>query len=293
MQLLSARPVAGPTSILGEGPLWDEQNQRLLWIDIRGKQLHWLDPARGVTGSVDTPEMVGSIFLTEDGSLLAAVPTGVRSVDGWSQVADFSPFDPRTRANDGKADPSGRIVVGTMGLEEEPDLGMLYRIGLRPQTGPSSGDEPSVDVLLTELTISNGLAWSDDAATLFHIDTPTGRIMSYGYPLLGVGELVVEISDAVGYPDGMTIDREGFLWVALWNGGAVHRYSPSGELDTVVEVEATNVTCCTFGGPDLTELYITTAADDPAGSAVSHGIAGSLFVCQTDTVGYPSNRVSV
>ncbi len=298
MQLLSARPVAGPRSILGEGPLWDERSQRLWWIDIIGEQLHWLDPANGVTGSSETPEMVGSIFLTEDGSLLAAVPRGVRSVDDWRLRADFHPFDPRTRANDGKTDPDGSIVVGTMGLEEEPGLGKLYRLEVGLQAGPSADRQPDVDVLLSGLTISNGLAWSGDGAALFHIDTPTGRVMSYSYPVLDAGKLVVEIPGAVGFPDGMTIDRDGFLWVALWNGGAIHRYSPSGELDTVVEVGATNVTCCTFGGPDLSELYITTAADHPASQdaaandAASHTVgAGSLFVCQTDSVGYPPNRV--
>lgn len=276
VRFVDAAVVTEVEADLGEGPVWCGESLTVWWVDITGQRLLNTDPATGVTSSVSVDVMPGSVFVTADGQMLVAGQRGI--VLGEEALVLFDPADSRVRANDGKVDPQGRIVVGTMGLDAEPGLGSLFRID------PSSR---SCERLLGDLTISNGLAWSADGAAMFHIDSPTQRVMRYDYPTLGPGEVVVEIPRSSGTPDGMTIDAEGCLWVALWGGGAVHRYRPDGTLDTVVTVPASNVTCCTFGGPDLDQLFITSARSEwSAGD-----LGGSLFMCAPGVSGLAAHRV--
>lgn len=273
---LEATVVVGTEQLaeLGEGPVWVADTQTLWWVDITGQQTLQTDPMSGVTAATPLDVMPGSIYFTTDQRLVFAGPQGVRL--GHELLVPFEPDDLRVRANDGKVDPDGRIVVGTMGLDAEPGLGSLFRIDVAAA---------SCERLLDGLTISNGLAWTSDGASMFHIDSPTQRVMRYGYPELGPGEVVVEIPPSVGTPDGMTIDTEGCLWVALWGGGAVHRYTPEGVLDTVVTVPARNVTCCTFGGAD--QLFITSARSDEP----DDDLGGSLFVCSPGVSGPVARHV--
>lgn len=266
---------AEPLAELGEGPVWDAETHTLWWIDITGQQIFQTDPLTGETRSTLLDAMPGSIYFAADQEMLFAGPRGIRL--GAELLVPFEPEDLRVRANDGKVDPDGRIVVGTMGLDAEPGLGSLFRIDVA--TG-------SCERLLDGLTISNGLAWTSDGTSMFHIDSPSQRVMRYSYPELGQGEVVVEIPTSIGTPDGMTIDAEGCLWVALWGGGAVHRYTPDGVLDAVVTVPARNVTCCTFGGTD--QLYITSARSDEP----DDDLGGSLFVCSPGVSGPAANQVA-
>jgi len=138
--------------------------------------------------------------------------------------------------------------------------------------------------------VSNGLDWTEDGSTLFHIDTPTGRVVAYPYsgrsPALGSPRTAVTIPERRGLPDGMTLDSEGCLWVALWAGGAVHRYTPSGHLDALVEVPATNVTSCTFGGESMDTLYITTASVGLSeAERAAEPMAGALFGAHVGVTG--------
>ncbi|MFF0450014.1 SMP-30/gluconolactonase/LRE family protein [Streptomyces sp. NPDC004609] len=175
------------------------------------------------------------------------------------------------RFNDGGCDPDGRFYCGTMAYDVAPGRGSLLRLDT----------DGSVTRVLTGVTISNGLAWSPDTAT--------GRVDAFDYDTergLTARRTAVRIPDAAGLPDGLAVDAEGHLWVALWGGSAVHRYTPQGRLDAVVELPATQVTACAFGGPDLDRLYITTSRMglDPA----AEPLAGALFRADVGVPGLPA-----
>jgi sugar lactone lactonase YvrE len=181
--------------------------------------------------------------------------------------------DPLIRMNDGACDPQGRFYCGTMAYAETPGAGSLYRLD----------PDGSVQVTLRHVTISNGLQWNQVGDTVFYADTPTGRVDSFDFePASGAftnRRTFAEISGG-GYPDGMAIDEEDGIWVALWGGSAVHRYDKAGRLDLVVDLPVSNVTACAFGGPDLRTLFITTSrqgldpADQPDAGAVFRYEAG-------------------
>jgi sugar lactone lactonase YvrE len=219
--------------------------------------------------------------------LVAACASGLRRVraDGTHEALVALPRRaPDLRMNDGKADPVGRFVGGTMTLEEpRPGAGSLWSFAAGGATELRDG-----------LTIPNGLAWSADGTTLFHIDTPTRRIDAFDYDVasgaIARQRTIVEIPEGAGDPDGMCIDADGALWVALWGGSTVHRYV-DGALDTVVEVPTPYVTCPAFMGADLDELVITTASE-PFGRDVPAG-AGDLYAVVPGVRGAPVNRADV
>jgi sugar lactone lactonase YvrE len=239
---------------LGEGPLWDARTGRIAWVDILGRQVYLHDPATGATESIATPLDVGAIVPRRAGGFMAALQDGFWIVgDGPARrVATVPEARPELRFNDGKCDPAGRFWAGTMPYDEVSPVGALYRLDR----------DGSVARILDGVTISNGLAWSGDGTTFSYIDTPTRRVDAFSYDAT-TGEItnrrtVVEIPEAAGWPDGMTIDAEDGLWVALWGGSAVHRYV-NGRLDRVVALPVSQPTSCAFGGANLDELYITSA----------------------------------
>jgi sugar lactone lactonase YvrE len=183
------------------------------------------------------------------------------------------------RMNEGGCDPQGRFYCGSMAYSEKPGAGTVYRLDT----------DGSVHTVLSEVTISNGIVWSLDGSQVYYIDTPTHRVDVFDFDA-AAGTFhnrrpVVHIDPSLGSPDGMTIDAEGGLWVALWGGRAVHRYTPDGVLDAVIEVPASQVTACAFGGPDLDRLYITTSRRDIDPAAEPQ--AGALFVVTPDVHGIP------
>jgi len=272
---LTPAPVSEARSLLGEGPVWDVEHQVLVWVDIVAKKILTTDPTNGITGSVSTPTEVGAVALVDSGGFAAAFTDGLYLGDGigpWRQLAAIDDSDGTVRMNDGKCDPGGAFVGGTMARDGRATTAALYRIKCSGET----------QRLLGGLSISNGIDWTDDGATMYHIDTPTRRVMAYDYDRtvseLGGGRSVVEIPEAHGFPDGMTVDSEGCLWVALWGGRAVHRYTPDGCLDAVIELPVTNVTACAFGGQDLDTLFITTASVGVEEEKLSaEPLAGALF----------------
>jgi sugar lactone lactonase YvrE len=185
--------------------------------------------------------------------------------------------DSQARFNDGGCDPEGNFLCGTMRYDEGPGGGALYR--LKP--------DQSVDVVLRDVTVSNGLVWTDDGATAYYVDSATHRIDVFDHdPDSGLHNrrTFAEIPSGSGDPDGLTIDVDGGIWVALWKGGAVRRYAANGSLDAIIELPTRLVTACTFGGPGLDELYITTSrygedAPDPS--------AGAVFVARPGVAGLP------
>ncbi len=268
---------------LGEGPLWDECAGDIVWVDILAKQVIRTNMANPDRRDFMCGEPVGSLALTATGGLVGATPTGLRrlDVDEAPYVGRFPVPRPDLRSNDGKAAPGGRFVVGTMSAENPvasesvpvEGCGSLWSFGGK---GPS--------MLVDSTTISNGLAWSADGRVMFHIDTPTRRIMAYDYDpndgTISAPRLRFEVEAEAGAPDGMCIDAEGGLWIALWGGSAVRRYMDD-VLDEIVEVPTPLVTCPAFVGTDLTTLVITTAAEGLSGM----GGAGHVYVCTPDVKG--------
>ncbi|MFI6290808.1 SMP-30/gluconolactonase/LRE family protein [Nonomuraea sp. NPDC050790] len=276
-----------PRANLGEGPRWDGATDTLLWVDIMAGLVHRLDPADGAHEVTEVGRPVGVVAPRTGGGLALAVrdgfavlpdgggppdARGVRDGRGLEMVAAVTER-PGNRMNDGACDRAGRFFAGTMAQDDTPGAGALYRLD------PGGGCERVLD----GVSISNGVAWSPDERLLYYVDTPTGRVDVFDYdPAAGRLDgrrVFAEIPR--GFPDGITVDAAGHVWVALWEGGAVLRLRPDGRLDLTVEVPAANVTSCAFGGPGLGDLYITTAWDGKAG--------GELWRCRTPYTGLPAN----
>lgn len=280
--------VVGPGAVLGEGPVWDEREDVLWWVDIPGMQLHRFDPASGEDSAVDLGDQVGAVALRASGGLVLATPNGFEAYDRSSHrrdvLVEVEADKPDARMNDGKVDRQGRFWAGSMGYEAPSGVGALYRLD----------PDLSVTTMLTGVTISNGLAWSEDDSTLYYIDTMTYRVDAFDFDAttgaIANRRPVVKIPEEEGLPDGMCIDADGYLWVALYNGAAVRRYSPTGELDRIIELPVSQVTCCAFAGPDLADLYITTAAQGFTDEDRAHEPdAGSLYRIRPGVTGTPVN----
>lgn len=272
--------------VVGESPVWDERRGVLLWVDIPGRVLHRYEPHGGRHEVGDLGAVVGALVLRPDGSALAAVADGFAELDldtgqvtGIATVTEAVP----SRMNDGKCDPAGRFWAGTMSHALTPGAAALYRLDT----------DGSVATVLTGVTLSNGLDWSPDGTTMYYIDTMSHGVDAFDFDV-GTGALsnrrrLVDVAEDDGLPDGMTVDAEGFLWVALYLGGAVRRYAPDGSLDAVLRMPVATPTCPVFGGEDLTDLYVTSSAmvmDEPSAEPG----AGGLFRCATGVKGRPANR---
>ncbi|MFD7246129.1 SMP-30/gluconolactonase/LRE family protein [Streptomyces massasporeus] len=253
---------------LGEGPTWDAATGRLLWIDILGSRLHTYDPATGRRAVRRTEQHIGAVKPRAGGGLVLNLRDGVGLLDpdGGFRWLHHDPV-PGRRANDAAVAPDGTLWTGTMRYDEAPGGGTLSRV---------TGDG-SVDVVLDDVAVSNGTGWSPDGRLMYYIDSPTRRIDVFDHAdgRITGRRALAEIEEDAGFPDGLTVDAEGCVWVALWQGSAVRRYTPDGELDRVIELPVPLVTACAFGGADLSDLYITTAR---VGLTRPPALAGSLFV---------------
>ena len=253
---------------LGEGPTWDAAAGRLLWIDILGSRLHTYDPATGRRTVRRTEQHIGAVKPRAGGGLVLNLRDGIGLLDpdGGFRWLHHEPV-PGRRANDAAVAPDGALWAGTMRYDEAPGGGTLSRV---------TGDG-SVDVVLDDVAVSNGTGWSPDGRLMYYIDSPTRRVDVFDHAdgRISWRRTLAEIEEGAGFPDGLTVDAEGCVWVALWQGSAVRRYTPDGELDRVIELPVPLVTACAFGGADLSDLYITTAR---VGLTEPPALAGSLFV---------------
>jgi sugar lactone lactonase YvrE len=275
-----ADAVTGAITHHGEGPVWDESAKRLLWVDmLRGDVLD-MPRAGADIGRVHVASVAACVAPRSSGGLVVATDRGftLLASDGEHEPLPDVWDDPTVRMNDGGCDPHGRFYCGSMALDASPGRGALFRLD----------PDRSVHEVLSGVSISNGLAWSPTGATAYYIDSPTQRIDAFAFD---VGEFVdrravVHIPTAVGMPDGLAIDTDGAIWVALWGGSAVHRYTPDGELDCVVDLPVSQPTSCAFGGDDLGDLFITTSALGIAAGAEPH--AGALFHVDPGVAGLPT-----
>jgi sugar lactone lactonase YvrE len=267
-----------PPSYLAEGPVWDETQQSLLWVDIlNGKILEYKTQSNSVQ-ETKFHEPIGAVALFPNGNLLAAMQNGLFNIVRGSTERTFlchPESDVKTnRFNDGKCDPSGRFWIGSMAQDHQAGAGNLFTV------------YPNLDWKLQRsgVSISNGLAWSNDQKTMYYIDSPTRCVQAFKYdPETGIiseGRVAFSIPAEEGTPDGMTIDREGMLWIAHWDGWQVARWNPeTGDKLLGYKLPAAQITSCAFGGPELSDLYITSAREGLTESDIrAQPLAGSVFV---------------
>lgn len=269
---------------LGEGPIWDDRSGRLLFVDINGHRVHAFDPASGAHDTFDTGEFVSAIALALDGGYLVTLQHDVARLDlaarRVARIAGAERERSDTRFNDGYVDPRGRFWAGTMSLVGKPEQGSLYRLDV------ARAEEPrhSLTRMLDKVTTSNGIDWSPDERLMYYVDTGTRGIDVFDFDA-DAGAItnrrrLVTIDGTDGKPDGMIVDADGCLWVALWQGSAVRRYSPAGTLLHQIDLPVSCPTKCAFGGAHLDHLYITSArtALTTAEARAREPHAGSVFV---------------
>ncbi|MEU7870475.1 SMP-30/gluconolactonase/LRE family protein [Dactylosporangium sp. NPDC049140] len=279
----SARPASASSYALGEGPVWDEARSRLLWVDILANTVHEGSLAAGLVTPARSwafADTVGAVAVAADGSLLVAERHTLTAValDGTrSTVARVLPADRESRLNDGAVDPAGRFLVGSLAQDDRRGEEVLVRL-----------DDAGVTVLDADLDLSNGLAWSPSGELFYSIDTLPGvvHVREYDVATGAVGERRDLLTIADGHPDGMCVDADGNLWIAVWGGARVECRSPSGALLDVVPVPAPNTSCVAFAG-DV--LVITTAARGvPREQRAAHPDSGRLFTAAVGARGLPT-----
>ena len=246
-----------PGDELGEGVTWDAANQRIVSVDIMRGRVHVFDRTPGTLRTIEVGQPVGAAVPRRGGGLMLAVRDGFAGLDSQSGamriVADVELDKPGQRMNDGSCDAAGRFWAGTMCMQERPGLGSLYRLD----------PDGSTHTMLTGVGISNGIDWSLDGRRMYYVDSLEQRIDCFDFDL-DAGTIAnrrpfAAIDPADGSPDGLTVDAEGGVWLALWAGASLRRYLPDGTLDRILRVPVSHPTTCAFGGPALDELYITSA----------------------------------
>lgn len=277
---------------VAEGPMWDHREGVLWWVDIPRHELHRLDPVASSDDVFTFDQAVTAVAPRESNGLIAAVRDGFAVIHPERGelriVAEVEGTDPSTRMNDGRCDPCGSFWAGSMTLDASraPDAGSLYRL------------EPDLTVrrVLSGVRISNGMDWSPSGNRMYFIDTLAFSIDVLRFDAsTGTATdrriLVAfeERHDPLLAPDGMCVDAEGYLWVALWGGSSIQRYSPRGDLALELRLPATQITSCVFGGADLCDLYITTASSGLSPEeARMQPQAGGIFRCRPGVQGRPT-----
>ncbi|QDZ11898.1 SMP-30/gluconolactonase/LRE family protein [Devosia ginsengisoli] len=274
-------------NVLGEGTYWDARRGRLWWLDVPlPSRLFCLDPASGDVQSYDMPEMITAVRAKKDGTgLIVACHSGISSFDyatgKLTHLLNPEPQLPYNRSNDAGTDARGRFWFGTMQNNIQPNgagidliagAGTLYRLD----------PDLTLTPFETGIWVSNTVCWSPDNRTMYFCDTASGVISAYDFDL---DDGVVTNKRAFaefdrGAPDGSCVDAEGYLWNARWDGGCVVRFNPRGEVDKVIDLPVAKVTSCAFAGPDLDQLYITTASYGMSeAERAAAPDAGNLFIC--------------
>lgn len=272
---------------LGEGPVWHPREKRLYWVDILHPAIHRFDPETGLNETCDPGKLVSAVLPATGDQLIAATQDGLEYLDfatgRTTALANPEEGLNSNRLNDAKIGPGGAIWVGSMRLDASKPTGGLFRV-------TSNGATARLD---TGLTVSNGLGWSPDHKTFYFVDTAPGHIYAYDFTL-GTGALTnkrifAEIADKDGRPDGLAVDAAGGVWCAIWDGWCLHRYAPDGTLDQIVDMPIPRPTSLTFGGDDLTTLFVTSARTRLPASTLSEApLSGGIFAFEPGFAGLPT-----
>jgi len=244
---------------VGEGPVWDHRDGALLWIDIVPGDVFHMDRATGETSSMRLGQEVSAVLPRASGGYLLTLQDGVFAVDRIEEgaplieVVAIEADRPENRLNDAKCDAAGRLWGGTLARDATPGAGSLYRIDA----------DHRVTRVLDGVTLSNGLGWSPDNTRMYYADSVPRTVDVLDFDLAS-GEVsnrrrFADIPEGLGTPDGLSVDREGYVWLAVWGSGAIYRYAPDGTVADVIAMPSKDVASCCFGGPDLADLYVTTA----------------------------------
>ena len=274
---------------IGEGPSWDARKGVLYWVDIQKGQIHTYDTVRDIDRTISIQGYVSSVVpRVNDDDVMVTLQHGFYKLN--TRTADFSLISeveqdlPSNRFNDGKCDTRGRLWAGTMNINEKEATGALYRL-----------EGSRVERMLSNVTISNGIGWSPDNATMYYIDTPTRIVSAFDYDIdrgsIGRRRTAFNFSSQGGVPDGMAVDEEGMPWIAHWGGSKVSRWNPrTGKAVDQILVPAPNVSSCCFGGTHLDELYVTTAREGLDPTLLSmYPSSGGLFRVRPGVKGLPTN----
>lgn len=287
LKIYSSKLASVDRCILGEGPVWDAERQRVLWIDIeRGEvhegTLHDDFVVRNKTQLFD--EKVGAVVSSQDGSLLVAGERNlivISPTDQRSSGPRFNLPEVMSRSNDGAVDPVGRFIVGTLATGDEQGQEKLFRIE----------DDGQSTVIDSDLGLSNGIAWSTNGSRMYNVDSLSGIIWTRDYDAStgAVGERSELFRVTDGLPDGLCVDAEDNLWIAIWGAGEVRSYSIAGQQLATVKVEAPHTTSVAFVGPNLDLLLITTAEVDlTAEQRIRFPDSGLLFIANVNVIGVPT-----
>jgi sugar lactone lactonase YvrE len=281
------------TCSLGEGPVWDTERNGLWWVDIKKKKVYFLSNDSDTPQTINLSQMVGTVVPTTDNRLLVALENTLEVVSPENGQAEIiypiEPNLPQNRSNDGKCDAKGRLWLGTMSVNEEKFKGNLYSYD--PQNGLRLQRE--------QCSISNGLCWNADNTVMYYIDTPDHNIKAFDFDLengtISNERVVVEIENPDWMPDGMTIDSAGNLWVAMWGGASVQCFDPiTGKTLDSVSVPALQTTCCTFGGENMSTLYITSARTGMNEQQLQeYPLSGSVFKVELPVTGQAPYRMEL
>jgi xylono-1,5-lactonase len=274
---------------LGEGPVWVPRDAALWFVDIKGKRLHQFDPATGRHHSWDAPEQPGFVVPIRGGTYLAGLKTGLHRFDPASGefelFARVEPHLPDNRLNDATVCADGTLWFGSMDDRERRATGSLYRLDANGRVKPQDSG----------YVITNGPAFSPHALTFYHTDTMARVVYAFDRDDSGVisgRRIFARIDDGQGYPDGNAVDSEGCVWIALWGGWGVRRYSPAGEVLRTVRFPCANVTKIAFGGEDYRTVFATTAWKGlSATERAEQPLAGDLFCFEAQVPGLPPTEL--
>jgi sugar lactone lactonase YvrE len=286
---VTVEPVGDVAAVLGEGPYWRPEDDALLWVDVARGHLHMTSVQLGETITIEL-DTVSAAFPAVGGGIITAgghrlMLRATRPGEGWAgRIIAEAPARDGVRFNDASVDPAGRVWVGSMDIKEKEPLGTLYRL--------DSGG--TLTPVVKGATVSNGIGWSPDGTRMYYNDSPLRRIDMFDYDQATgeayQGRMFADLSGADGFPDGLTVDADGYVWVAMFAGGALRRFTPAGHQDAVIPLPVSQPTSCAFGGPGMADLFVTTAYRDLSeAQRAAEPLAGRLLRLRPGPVGLPSS----
>ena len=286
---VTAEPVGDVAAVLGEVPYGRPEDDALLWVDVVRGHLHMTRVQVGETITIEL-DTVSAAFPAVGGGIITAgghrlMLRATRPGEGWAgRIIAEAPARDGVRFNDASVDPAGRVWVGSMDIKEKEPLGTLYRL--------DSGG--TLTPVVKGATVSNGIGWSPDGTRMYYNDSPLRRIDMFDYDQATgeayQGRMFADLSGADGFPDGLTVDADGHVWVAMFAGGALRRFTPAGHQDAVIPLPVSQPTSCAFGGPGMADLFVTTAYRDLSeAQRAAEPLAGRLLRLRPGPVGLPSS----